>query len=185
MHRKKFLLYIFAIAILAVVGLIVYFATTDTRERESGVEAPPYEPPELMAEYTSDAYQFSISIPETFSVREMPAPDGQTIVIEDPSGAGEWGAVGIQIAVSTFDEDIRELTESMIARDIPDMRIVDAQPVEIGEQHTGIAFKSDNSAWDGASREVWFVFRGNLYQISTYERLDPLLRNIFATWKFF
>jgi hypothetical protein len=28
-------------------------------------------------------------------------------------------------------------------------------------------------------------FPGNLYQISTYARLDPLLQAMFGTWKFF
>jgi hypothetical protein len=59
-----------------------------------------------------------------------------------------------------------------------------AQLVEVGPNYVGLAFKSDNQAFDGASREVWFVFRGNLYQISTYAWLDPLLQAIFKTWQF-
>lgn len=37
----------------------------------------------------------------------------------------------------------------------------------------------------GASHEVWFVFRENLYQISTCARLDNLLQEMFSTWSFF
>ena len=92
---------------------------------------------------------------------------------------------GVQIIVSPFSEDLHALTQDRIHQDVPDMKISEPQPVEIGANYTGLAFKSDNDAFNGASREVWFVLRGNLYQISTYDRLDPLLKKIFATWKFF
>ena len=72
----------------------------------------------------------------------------------------------------------------MIEKDIPDLLITDAQTVEIGDNYKGLAFKSDNSAFGGASREVWFVFRNNLYQISTYEKFDELLKKVFSTWVF-
>jgi len=65
------------------------------------------------------------------------------------------------------------------------MQVTGVQPVEIGDDYTGVAFRSDNPAFGGASREVWFVFHGNLYQISTYEHLDSLLQTMFSTWKFF
>ncbi len=43
---------------------------------------------------------------------------------------------------------------------------------------------SDNPAFAGASREVWFVFNTNLYQISTYTEFDELLKGLFGTWQF-
>jgi hypothetical protein len=76
------------------------------------------------------------------------------------------------------------MTAERIRADIPDMVIVDTETVEIGTDRMGLAFKSDNEAFDSASREVWFVFGGYLYQISTYERLDPVLKELFATWQF-
>lgn len=145
---------------------------------------PPYVVPALTKEYDNSAYGFSLEMPADFAAQDIPAdPDGtpETIVLQDQNGNG------IQIAVSPFDEDAAgsyTLTADRIHQDVPDMEIIDAQPVEVGTHYTGLAFKSDNDAFGGASREVWFVFRGNLYQISTYERLDDLLRQIFATWQF-
>jgi len=147
----------------------------------------PYTVPPLGETYTNEQYHFSLTLPEGFSAREM-APYAETtpgqarsttIVLEDTQ------ANGIQITITPFDEDLRVLTEVRVRQDVPDMAITNVQPVEVGLNHTGLAFKSDNPAFSGASREVWFVFRGNLYQISTYERLDNLLKEIFATWKFF
>lgn len=142
----------------------------------------PYAAPELAKSYRSDAYGFLLRMPEDFSAQEMPHTDdgGSTIVLQNEKGEG------VQILISPFDEDEGSFTlnEERIRADIPDMAITDAQPVEVGPQYTGLAFRSDNEAFSGASREVWFVFKGNLYQISTYERLDPLLRAIFSTWHF-
>jgi hypothetical protein len=100
-----------------------------------------------------------------------------TIILQNKKGEG------IQIRISPF-EDIRILTGDMVRESIPDMNIEDVEEVAIGPEHTGIAFVSDNESFEGASREVWFVFRGNLYQISTYTRLDTLLKAMFATWRF-
>lgn len=139
----------------------------------------PYVTPSLNDTYHNATYRFSLAVPQGFTVQEMPHDDrGQIVLLQDPAGNG------IQIMVTPFPEDLRQLSADRIRADIPDMQITDVQPVEIGLNHTGIAFRSDNDAFNGDSREVWFVFRGNLYQISTYARLDALLQTLFGTWKF-
>ena len=141
----------------------------------------PYTGSPLTKEYTNNTYRFSLSMPEDFSAQELPATDsgGMTVVLQDSKGNG------IQILVTPYPDDLRSLTADDVRADIPDMKVTDEQSVEIGPDNTGVAFKSDNDAFGGASREVWFVFRGNLYQISTYARLDSLLQTMFGTWKFF
>jgi hypothetical protein len=136
----------------------------------------------LTKPYSNDQYKFSLSMPSNFTARQLPADESgaATILIESPDHAD-----GVQISIIPFSKDLHALTADRIHQDIPDMKISEPQPVEIGTNYTGLAFKSDNGAFNGASSEVWFMFRGNLYQISTYDRLDPLLKKIFATWKFF
>ncbi len=144
----------------------------------------PYVVPALTKNYSNDTYGFSLKMPDTFAAQEIAGdPDGTpyTLVLQDQSGNG------IQIAISPFDEDTGQgytLTQDRILQDVPDLKITDPQIIEVGDNYKGLAFKSDNDAFGGASREVWFVFRGNLYQISTYERLDDLLKAIFGTWQF-
>lgn len=142
----------------------------------------PYQAPALAQHYENAAHGFSLMMPADFSAQEGQNADGNTVItLQNQTGDG------IQILISPFDEDTGSgytLTKERILEDIPNLAITAEQPVEIGSHYTGLAFKSDNAAWDGASREVWFVFRGNLYQISTYERLDPLLQSIFKTWQF-
>ncbi len=168
------------IAVVIVCAVIVWYVT---RERTDSPELPPvdYSTVLFTKSYTNDTFKFSLSMPGNFEARELPPDEGgaTTLLIEAAERAD-----GVQIIVSPFDEEITTLTQERILQDVPDLTITDPQPVEIGESNTGLAFKSGNEAFGGASREVWFVFRGNLYQISTYDRLDPLLKKIFSTWKF-
>lgn len=173
---KKFLLLMAGIAVVA--GGIFFFTNSShipAIEKESA-----YIVPKLTNEYANETYHFSLMMPDEFTASEVAgeAGDGDTILLQDKAGNG------IQIVVTPYEEASHTLTQEEISAAIPDMQITDAQPVEIGEGDTGLAFKSDNESFGGASREVWFVFRGNLYQISTYERLDDLLKQIFATWQF-
>ena len=132
--------------------------------------------------YTNSKYKFKATLPKGYSVREVGAvvgSDSQSDTILFENGSGD----GIQILVTPYD-DIKELTSTIIRKDIPDMTIIDEQIVEVGSNYKGLAFKSDNPAFGGDSREVWLVFRGNLYQISAYAKMDSVLKTIFATWQF-
>lgn len=183
MPRKTVALAIVALLILgAALYGIWHFRATRAASQTASASAP-YVIPPLGEKYTNEQFRFSLTMPEGFSAREIPDEEnegGETaITLQDPEGNG------IQIFITPFPEDLRVLSADDVRASIPDMRITDEQPVEIGESHTGVAFKSDNEAFGGASREVWFVWQGNLYQISTYERLDKLLQSMFATWQFF
>ena len=183
----KKLLFIIAAVLLIGGGAYWYFtrgSTSWNSGQEQQAALPPYAVPALTQSYTNSMYNFSLKMPADFTASDIPAdPDGtpETIVLQDQNGNG------IQIEISPFDEDTSgsyTLTQARILQDVPDMQITDPQPLVVGPNYTGLAFESDNPAFGGASREVWFVFKGNLYQISTYDRLDDLLKSIFQTWQF-
>jgi hypothetical protein len=179
---KKVVIVVVVIAAAGAAGWW-FFSPRSVAPAAGGESHIPYTVPALTTPYQNDTYHFSLKLPDGFSAREITSADGgNTLVFEDTKGNG------IQVVVAPFDEDTGQgytLTRERILQDVPDIVITEPQPVEVGASYTGLAFTSDNEAFDGASREVWFVFRGNLYQISTYERLDPLLKAIFATWNFF
>jgi hypothetical protein len=187
---RRIVLAVLAIAVAC--GAIAYFvyqphrqASAPSVQTAAAAQALPqidYSTVAMTKSYSNDAYKFSLSMPENFTASETPPDDsGATIILlENPDRTD-----GVQITVSPFTEDLHTLTQDRIHQEVPDMKITEPQPVQIGANYTRLAFKSDNQAFYGASREVWFVFRGNLYQISTYDRLDPLLKAIFSTWKFF
>ncbi len=134
----------------------------------------------LGQEYKNTKYRFSVSMPAGFKAAELPNDaGGTTITLQDTGGQG------IQIYITPYPDDTKVITADDVRSSIPDMKVTQEQDVDIGNDYKGVAFMSNNDAFEGASREVWFVFRGNLYQISTYARFDPLLKEMFGTWKFF
>ena len=147
-----------ALVIIAGVFGYQYFSTMPAGER-----------------YTNEEYGFSFAVPEGFVVREI----ANVIVVDNEMGEG------VQVVMTPIGEDILALTEERIRADIPDFVIEEPQVVEIEGGRKGLAFASDSEAFDGASREVWFVHSHNLYQISTYERSHTLLLSILGTWDFF
>lgn len=146
--------------------------------------------PALGPTYINKRFSFSVQMPQGFRAQELPGTDadggGQIVTLQNAKGDG------VQILITKYPEDLHELTGNDVRAAIPDMRVVQDQVVEIGDDYRGVAFMSDNEAFGGASREVWFVYpecsRGvcqpYLFQISTYARLDPLLKSMFSTWKF-
>ena len=160
--------------VLIVVALSLSYYIYNLRAGHSSV---PYVVPALSKPYTNSKYHFSLMLPDDFTVRES-SMDGKDMIVFQNSKSE-----GIQITISPYD-DIKVLTADMIEKELPDMKVSDAEPVEIGMYNKGVAFRSNNDAFDGASREVWFVFDSKLYQISTYERFDKLLQKMFETWRF-
>lgn len=180
MRLKLFGTIILATCIAGILWVVVEKKDTITPriEGESSATESTYVTPPFTDTYTNDVYRFSVGLPEGFKAQEFEEGEGHTILLQDQSGNG------IQILIIAS-EDHKTLTVDDIRASIPDMQVSGEQPVEIGAEYTGVAFKSDNEAFGGDSREVWFFFHGNLYQISTYARLDPLLQSMFATWKFY
>ena len=132
--------------------------------------------------YVNSTFRFSFKHPQSFTVTTVPAAgdgDGETILLVE-SGDKK---VGIQMVISPYGADV-DITAALIRADLPDIKIDDPQAVEIGSNRLGLAFMSDSRVFGGRSREVWFVFNGNLYQISTYAEFDEFLKGLFGTWQF-
>ncbi len=143
---------------------------------EAIAEIPGYQYTET---YISADYGFAFKHPPSFTVTEMPAENGLVILVENIKEQ-----IGVQILITPFDGQDQDLTKADIAAEIPDLKISDEQEVLIGSGRKGLAFMSDNPAFGGQSREVWFVYGGRLYQISTYAELDRFLKGLFGTWEF-
>ncbi|MGB4076331.1 MAG: hypothetical protein WBK28_01335 [Minisyncoccia bacterium] len=175
--------------VLVVLGTGAWVVSSDGRSfipsigtvRPSSISGEAYTGPSLQETYRNEIFHFTIAIPEGFTVGELPPDEngGTAIVLQNEKGEG------IQIYVVSAGETAKILTAEDIRRTIPDMAVENPEVVEIGREYSGVAFISNNEAYEGRSREVWFYFKGNLYQISTYARLDTLLKAMFATWTFF
>jgi len=130
-------------------------------------------------EFESNKFGFSLKYPSYFQVGQFSEGESEVYLFQRAEKAQ-----GIQIYITPLDETF-DMTKARILKDIPDMDVREEQVVDLGEvSGKGLAFLSDNEAFGGNSREVWFVYKNNLYQISTYASLDTLLREVLNTWQF-
>ncbi|MEK7646685.1 MAG: hypothetical protein AAB381_03270 [Patescibacteria group bacterium] len=127
--------------------------------------------------YRDEAYSFSIDLPRNTRVESTSEEGGTVRIVSDPSSGKVF-----QIYIQETGDATLNITESRIRQDIPDLSIRDVQSVEISTGATGTAFISTDDK--GEKREVWFAFRGVLYQISAPIESDTFLRSILNTWKF-
>jgi hypothetical protein len=179
-NRGRLAPVVLAVGLCVLAGVAWFFLRGTTLISFSSTDAGTYTVPPLTQEYSNATYRFSLSVPEDFTTQEFTeeGKEGQTIVLQDAQGNG------IQVVITPAAQDVPDLDENRLQQDNPAMQILHPEKVEIGTGRMGVAFKSDNVAFEGDSREVWFYLRGNLYQITTYARLDPLLQAVFGTWKF-
>ncbi len=115
-----------------------------------------------------------------FNVQEPPSTgEGKIIVLQDAKGNG------IQILITPYSSDTKVLTADDVCASIPDMKVTDDQVVEVGNNYKGVAFKSNNDAFGGASREVGFVFLWKPVSNFHLRASGPPLQSMFSTWRFF
>ena len=134
--------------------------------------------------YTNYPYRFAVALPAGLKAVAMPYQDGdpgtQTYLFEDQAGEG------VQLMIWPY-TDAPNISPSDIEQ--TGLTISDVTPLSFagapGYEASGYTFRSNNPAFDGASSDAWFVYRGSLYQLSTYARDDALLKRLLASWTFF
>lgn len=134
---------------------------------------------DLKETYSDQEHSFTFKYSSDMTVVSFPSPDGVGTVITASSGTE---GQGFQIVISPFDEPITALTVERIKQDVPDLVILEPQEVLLGSQGKGVAFKDGDGP--GAQRQVWFIARGNLYQITAPISFDQILPAILNTWVF-
>ena len=138
----------------------------------------------LIHTYQDPTYHFSINYPDGYTASNVDdsSAGGSTVLIQDDSTNDDGG---IQIFISPYTDPDTDVTPDFITQNAPDVAVNDPQEVDMSAGGgKGLAFESNNAAFGGASREVWFIYNGNLYQISTYLQYGNLLQTMIGTWKF-
>ena len=146
--------------------------------------------PALSKTYANAAYGFSLKVPADFSayppdaspVRDSTgALTGQAIVLKNAAGA----AVQIVATMDTRSSPSNILTVEDIEQQAPYLDLSKAQPVQIAPGVTGVTFTNKgHPAYGTATDEVWFAYRGNLYQVMADSKDRALFESMIATWTF-
>jgi hypothetical protein len=135
-------------------------------------------PTSLTQTYTNETFGFSLQMPADFvasDAGQVASTSGEAVVLQH-------GQDAVQMVITPYGEDLHALTKDQIEQDEPYLSITDEQPIEIAPGYKGLSFRSDG-AFGTSSSNVWFVYHGNLYQLTTYAQLDGLLKSMVVTWR--
>ncbi len=126
--------------------------------------------------YAHSTYKFSLEYPERLNVVEFDEEEGaHTILFQEREGGG-----GFQIFISEFDEP-GPVTPERIRKDLPNLAVEQFQEITLGGRITALVFFSRDESL-GRTREVWFVYGPNLYQVTAKADFDEELSKIMATY---
>lgn len=136
----------------------------------------PRTPPIGTKEYTNTDYGFSFLLPRDLTVSTFDEGGGAATITFQNSEKAE----GFQLFITPYGES--QVSEKRFTLDVPSGIRESVTPVVI-DGATGAAFYSSNSAL-GATREVWVVHGGFLYEATAPKPLDAWLDTIIQTWRF-
>lgn len=129
--------------------------------------------------FSSGKYHFSITYPDGYKASISSDPDGNdTLIVQNSKSEG------LQVRIEKMDTPVDAITESMIRNDIPNIVMNDSKNVTVGNVGKGVSFTSNNPAFGGNSREIWFAANGYFYQLSADMKYDDLVGNVIAGWVF-
>lgn len=134
-------------------------------------------------QYKHTILGFGFNYPKEYSISSFGNffdSAGETVLLQKADKAQ-----GLQVLITPFDEDIK-LTINRIKKDLPSLSVLAGREVQIGSNEKKVQvviFESNNNLSTGKSFEGWFVYRGNLYQISGSEDSKELFDKVINSWK--
>jgi hypothetical protein len=153
------------------------FATTND---SSSTLAPPVaskiaQPPNTK-QYQSNAYHFSLFYPDNLTVTERPGAGGSMVLLFEDLASQH----GFDIFIVPYAEP--KITQERFAMDEPSGVMQDPQNVTIDGAPATEFFSTNQDM--GASREIWFLHGGFLYEVTAPQSLDSWLLQTIQTWQF-
>lgn len=136
----------------------------------------PREAPAGYVEYRSEFYRFQFFHPDSLTIAEYPVPvSAMTLVFASPE-------TGETFQIFIVPHGSANITDHRLKQDLPSGVMEEVEDIEI-DGAEGIAFISHDPAI-GQTREVWFVARGFLYEVTAPLSLDNWLSEILRSWEF-
>jgi hypothetical protein len=127
-------------------------------------------------QYSKKAFHFSLLYPDNLQVQEYKEQGGGfTVTFEDIEADQQF-----QVYVTPYSGG--QISEAQFKLDEPS-GVRKNQTDVVVDGARGTMFFSNYPRMDD-TREVWFINRGFLYEVTTYKELDSWLAQIMQTWKF-
>ena len=129
--------------------------------------------------YKDATYGFSFKYPSTLKVSSSVSQSGgDTVLAQDAAQH-----VGFQVYITPYTGADTAVTAARVEHDLPNINVRNPQQIEIAGSVPALSFLATDPSF-GDSRQVWFIYKGNLYQASTYSSQGTLLEKVLSTWAF-
>jgi hypothetical protein len=137
---------------------------------------PPREAPDGAKEYHNYTYHFSLFYPDTMTVQEY-KEKGTALTVVFQSTIDDKT---FQIYIQPYGET--QVTPARFKLDEPSGMMASSTDTTVDGVPAKAFYSADASL--GATREVWFIRGGFLYELTTYSALDTWLDGLLSTWQF-
>ena len=146
----------------------------------SSVLAPPDSASAQTKKYENTQYGFSFNYPAGFTTSEFLESDGKNALIIQNKKTNQ----AVQFFITPYNDNSFEVSSERIKRDIPDMPFSNSADVIVGGKAKGVAFFSENEAFNGQTADVWFADGKLFYQATASAKDARLLEEIIKGWVF-
>lgn len=110
--------------------------------------------------YTYAPTKLTLRFDKEYSVRLIQQEDTDVIVIQHREDSNN----GFQVAISAWDEDASTLSFERIIKELPELTLEETKTGNLSFGATALSFVTGEK--DFKTREVWFVYKNHLYQMS-------------------
>ncbi len=154
--RKYIIAFVLIVLLFAVAGFVAHLSLSSDKT------------------YTNDTYHFSVRIPRTYTSSKTTPQSGVYQTINFSHGAGS-----VQLTLSPWPDSGSVLTKESVIDQYP--YVANAETFTVAPGVIGLAMHN-NLADPAAISEIWFAYKGNLYQFNSFgggiRELLPIVRTI-------
>jgi hypothetical protein len=119
------------------------------------------ETPGVEVQYLNTALKFSFGMPDGVYAQEFPGTSGIVVRLHQADSSTH-----LAVFVTPSKTDPAVFTADTVTADAPGTSVTDAAAASMPGGVTALEFTSSSTAWGGPSRELWFAYNGNRYQVS-------------------
>ncbi len=134
--------------------------------------------PGIEVQYLNTTFNFFFDMPDGFLSQEYQTdvPGAQAVLIYNQSGDG------LEVLIIPSRES-GTLTLAEIASDDPTVKPSHVEAAILSSGVHGLVFDSATSVWDGPARELWFLYKGNRYELAAPATDAALIDFVQKSWK--